>query len=466
MEDNFKKEKNKFNYEKYIPNTTYSTQSEYGFGRRRLRKEQEPEKIVKKEETTIRKIEQKTSLTTKNDKRLGRSRKKLEEPKKEEKNSQYSKYKIAYSTTTRPAFEGKQKKEHKKEETSYKRNYYRKYNRGIGQEKKEEPKKAKRSSELAYTSLYKKANFKLDDNKNNRIKENSEQNRSYYSRFSKEIYRQNTDNNNTVKNNKNEKDNNENKLNRFVYRGRYSKNNTNEDNNNHKKSENVINKKYLPTKNYNITHGVKLTPKSITTTIANTSDIRMPTDYTSRRRIQQQKEIKLQQTKVKNIDIKIKERYNYKDSFLIGITDQNKIEEYLINLKNSNDIEEYYNMLLYYYPILSPKICQKYQIEKVKTEKETFFDIINKLIEKYGDKDKNENLKESDLCKYVSNILESPAKEELKKIKNKEIPSRWNYIYCKIVRFETETNEELIFYNLSNDLLNNIKDSYRAFDTI
>ena len=342
MEDNFKKEKNAFNCEKlYIPNKASTTQSGYGFGRRRMRKEQEPEKIVKKEETTIKKIEQKTSLTTKNDKRLERSRKKLEEPKKEEKNAQYPKYKITYSATTKSTVEGKQKEQPKKEEATHRRYYYRNNNKGNRQEKKEEPKKAERPSELAYTRLYKKSNFKLDDN---RSKEKSEQNPSYCCRFSKELYSQNNDNNNAVKDNKNEKDNNENKINRFVYRGRYSINNTNEEkNNNHIKSENVTNKKEISTNKYNIPHGVKLSQKSITTTIPITSDIRVPNDYTSRRRIQQQKEIKQEQIKVKNNNIKIKERYNYEDSFSIAITDQNKIEEYLINLKNSNNIEEYYN---------------------------------------------------------------------------------------------------------------------------
>ena len=56
-----------------------------------------------------------------------------------------------------------------------------------------------------------------------------------------------------------------------------------------------------------------------------------------------------------------------------------------LSLKN-NDNEKYHNMLLNYYPILSPSICQKHQIKKIKTEKETFFSIVNDLIIKFGNK--------------------------------------------------------------------------------
>ena len=310
---------------------------------------------------------------------------------------------------------------------------------------------------MAYTRQYKKAYIKLDDNKN---EEKSEQSFSYYRRFYK---RQNTENNNVIKDNRNKKENIENKKNRFVYRRQYSKNNTNEDKNTKKENSRI---------KYNNPYGGNLTSASITSTNPITKDIRAPTTYVSRGKIQKQKEINQEEIIVKikinnkKISDKKQETYNYKDPFSIALTDQKKIEESLNNFKKINNIEEYYNMLLYYYPVLSPKICQKHQIEKVKTEKEKFFDIVNDLIEKFGDKNKNKNLKESVLCEYVSNILEQPAIEELKKIKDKGVPSRWNYIYCKIVRFETETNEELIFYNLSNDLLNNIKDNNKYFDII
>ena len=72
---------------------------------------------------------------------------------------------------------------------------------------------------------------------------------------------------------------------------------------------------------------------------------------------------------------------SYPQSFLNEITEQQKIKVLLEKLKNNNNIKEYYENLLLYYQILSPPICQRYNINKTKTEKETFFVIINDLIE-------------------------------------------------------------------------------------
>ena len=159
---------------------------------------------------------------------------------------------------------------------------------------------------------------------------------------------------------------------------------------------------------------------------------------------------------------------SYPQSFLNEITEQQKIEVLLEKLKNNNNIKEYYENLLLYYQILSPPICQRYNINKTKTEKETFFAIINDLIEKFGDENENEkkHLKNKDLVEYIDNILNKPAKEELKNLKIENIPSRWNIVYSKIIRIETETNEELIYYNQSNDLLNNIRTNKNPVDVI
>ena len=67
---------------------------------------------------------------------------------------------------------------------------------------------------------------------------------------------------------------------------------------------------------------------------------------------------------------------------------------------------------------------------------------------------------------YVEEILNAPAEEELKNIDIKNIPSRWNIIYLKITRIEIEQNDELIYYNQSNDLLNNIRTNKRPFNII
>ena len=59
------------------------------------------------------------------------------------------------------------------------------------------------------------------------------------------------------------------------------------------------------------------------------------------------------------------------------------------------------------------------------------FDIINDLIDKFGDVNKNRECKKSDkdLYNYLDSILNKPAKGELKYFSLEEIPSRWNTIY-------------------------------------
>ena len=158
---------------------------------------------------------------------------------------------------------------------------------------------------------------------------------------------------------------------------------------------------------------------------------------------------------------------NNKDIFTNDITDQQEIEDKLKNLK-ANHSEEYLEFLLNYYLLLPPNICQKYDILKTKTEEETFFEIIKDLIDNFGDKKQNEiEGKTNDTLRtYVQKILYSPAYEELKKLNLKKNPSRWDFIYLKFTKIETETNPELIYYNLSNDLLNNIKNNDNPFEII
>ena len=135
------------------------------------------------------------------------------------------------------------------------------------------------------------------------------------------------------------------------------------------------------------------------------------------------------------------------------LTEQDKIVEKLNELKLTNE-DEYINELLSYFQILSPEICQKYfNINKTKTEKETFFEIIFNLINAFDKKPEDQTI----INKYASKILRAPASEELKHLNIKEIPSRWDIIYSRVITFEKEKNLELIYYNLSNDLLNNIR---------
>ena len=156
---------------------------------------------------------------------------------------------------------------------------------------------------------------------------------------------------------------------------------------------------------------------------------------------------------------------NNENKFETNLSDQNEIIKLLDNFQNNNQNEDYLNALLFYYPILSPEICQKYKINKKKTEEETLFIIVEDLIDKFGDKTKNleKKITITDLYSYVNSILDNPAKDELKNLKIKKTPSRWNNIYTKIIKFENEKNNELIFYSQTNDLLANILRNKQAF---
>ena len=70
------------------------------------------------------------------------------------------------------------------------------------------------------------------------------------------------------------------------------------------------------------------------------------------------------------------------------------------------------------------------------------------------------------IIEYSINLLEAPATEELKNLKLEYIPSRWNFIYRRVIKFEEENNEELIYYNFSNNLLNNLKKYTNPYDII
>ena len=65
--------------------------------------------------------------------------------------------------------------------------------------------------------------------------------------------------------------------------------------------------------------------------------------------------------------------------------------------------------------------------------KETLFEIIDDLINKFGDKNKNKKT-EKDLYEYIVNFLKSSAKDELKDLGIKEMASHssWNKVYKKI----------------------------------
>ena len=155
------------------------------------------------------------------------------------------------------------------------------------------------------------------------------------------------------------------------------------------------------------------------------------------------------------------ETMDHEEKYETDLTAQNEIIKLLDKYQNNYPNEDYLNMLLFYYMILSPENCKKYKINKIKTEEETLFAIVNDLIYNFGDEAKNKKNKitKKYLYNYVDDILNNPAEDELKDLNIKEIPPRWNNIYKKAIYFENETNNELIFYYLTNDLLLNIKDN-------
>lgn len=160
------------------------------------------------------------------------------------------------------------------------------------------------------------------------------------------------------------------------------------------------------------------------------------------------------------------EQKSMEGAFDKDITDQDKIIK-LLNDLFSKEKKKYLEQLLLYFPILSPNICETYKIHKKKTEKENLFDVINDLIKNFGRNEcRNEDPKNEKIYKYVKDILERPAKEELKDLHLKPIPSRWNIVYSKVIRIESETNDELIYYNATNDILQNIKTNKSPYDII
>ena len=165
------------------------------------------------------------------------------------------------------------------------------------------------------------------------------------------------------------------------------------------------------------------------------------------------------------------EEANNEEKFCKDLTEQNKIVELLDNLKKEKKDEEYLSQLQLYYPILSPDICKNYNISKAKTEKETLFCIIDDLIKKLDEKinnGKKEFNKDdiSELYNFLDSILKKPAEDELKYLNIESYPSRWDTVYSKIIRIENEINDELIYYNLTNDLLQNIKNNEKPYEIL
>lgn len=97
------------------------------------------------------------------------------------------------------------------------------------------------------------------------------------------------------------------------------------------------------------------------------------------------------------------------------------------------------------------------------------FFILNDLITRFGDSEINNlyNIREKDLYNNVENtILQNPATEELKDLNLGVVESRWDIFYRKKVRKDEETNNVLIYYNVTNDILRNILINKRPLQII
>ena len=90
------------------------------------------------------------------------------------------------------------------------------------------------------------------------------------------------------------------------------------------------------------------------------------------------------------------------------------------------------------------------------------FFILNDLITRFGDSEINNlyNIREKDLYNNVENIL------ELKDLNLGVVESRWDIFYRKKVRKDEETNNVLIYYNVTNDILRNILINKRPLQII
>ena len=154
--------------------------------------------------------------------------------------------------------------------------------------------------------------------------------------------------------------------------------------------------------------------------------------------------------KIKFNDLKQNNNLNLKDLKEIiehNDTDIDIIISYL-QILQKNDKKEYYDDLAIFYQILPKEICYKFNINKKLSEKERFYDIYNRITESYD-------------ISNVDNIIKEEFNfpEELKNIdyyKNKDI-KRWDVFYNQMIDIKTIQNKELLYYKLSNRILNNFK---------
>ena len=111
--------------------------------------------------------------------------------------------------------------------------------------------------------------------------------------------------------------------------------------------------------------------------------------------------------------------------------------------------------LMLFFPIISPSICSKFNLNKRISEKKRFHDLYNKIVES--------KLNSNELDDIISSEFLFP--EELKSLKlseeekiNYQNFDRWTIYFNKIIDFKKIDNEEHFYYTIMNYMIKNFKD--------
>ena len=177
------------------------------------------------------------------------------------------------------------------------------------------------------------------------------------------------------------------------------------------------------------------------------------------------------------------------------------IESYL-DILQKEDRDLFLKELFIYYPILPVEVCKKFNVRKIESEKDKFFNLIEKLIAIQEEKINIEkNLinflkKEIHNCDEIKHLIpkeelekEIKSKEEVNEITKEEKStelkdknelqeiekekddlnqlnykySRWLISYNTEIDFKKEENEEFLFYHLSNNLISEFIKEQKCF---
>ena len=177
------------------------------------------------------------------------------------------------------------------------------------------------------------------------------------------------------------------------------------------------------------------------------------------------------------------------------------IENYL-DILQKEDRDLFLKELFIYYPILPVEVCKKFNVRKIESEKDKFFNLIEKLIAIQEEKINIEkNLinflkKEIHNCDEIKHLIpkeelekEIKSKEEVNEITKEEKStelkdknelqeiekekddlnqlnykySRWLISYNTEIDFKKEENEEFLFYHLSNNLISEFIKEQKCF---